>query len=229
MMFATEKDLPLMVEILTLAFSDNLSVNRCVKQTPDRIGRIKNQVKYIARISLRNRMAFINEEKTGVVLCNLSHGKKANVFDDIWFLWKVSGLKLGLQLMKREKLLKQIIPDENCCHLWFIGVSPEWQGKGTGSEMIIDLKKSAAKKNYPSSLKHRTCETLLFMKKTGSGSTTKQGYQLMILICIFMSGTLFKTNKKNYEDITFHIGDAFDNLFNSSSVIGIRYFKGNRT
>lgn len=64
MKFATKKDIPLMVEILTPAFPDNLSVNRCVKQTKNRIERIKNQVKYIARISLRNRMAFINEEKT---------------------------------------------------------------------------------------------------------------------------------------------------------------------
>ena len=141
MITATKSDIPLMVDILAPAFSDNLSVNRCVKQSPDRIEQIKNQVKYIARISLRNRMAFLNEQKTGVVLCNLSPGKKATVFDDIWFLWKVSGLKLGLQLMKREKLLKKIIPDENCCHLWYIGVAPECQGMGAGSEMMSALKK----------------------------------------------------------------------------------------
>lgn len=167
MIFATEKDIPLMVEILAPAFSDNLSVNRCVNQTLNRFDKIKNQVKYIARISLRNRMAFINEQKTGVVLCNLSYGKKATVFDDIWFLWKVSGLKLGLQLMKREKLLKQIIPDENCCHLWFIGVSPEWQGKGTGSEMIADLKKICSEKKLPICLETSNRRNIAFYEKNG--------------------------------------------------------------
>lgn len=167
MITATKSDIPLMVDILAPAFSDNLSVNRCVKQTPDRYQRIRNQVKYIARISLRNRMAFLNEQKTGVVLCNLSQGKKATLFDDIWFLWKVSGLKLGLQLMKREKLLKQIIPDEDCCHLWFIGVSTESQGKGHGSEMIASLKKICSEKKLPIYLETSNLRNLAFYEKNG--------------------------------------------------------------
>lgn len=164
---ATKTDIPLMVDILAPAFSDNLSVNRCVRQTPDRIDRIKNQVKYIARISLRNHLAFLNEQKTGVVLCNLSQGKKATVLDDIWFLWKVSGLKLGLQLMKREKLLKQIIPDENSCHLWFIGVSPELQGKGLGTEMISALQKICSEKKLPIYLETSNLRNLAFYEKNG--------------------------------------------------------------
>lgn len=167
MITATKTDIPLMVDILAPAFSDNLSVNRCVKQTPDRFHRIRNQVKYIARISLRNRLAFLNEQKTGVVLCNLSHGKKATFFDDIWFLWKVSGLKLGLQLMKREKLLKQIIPDENCCHLWFIGVSPESQGKGQGSKMILGLQKICTEQKLPIFLETSNLRNLAFYEKNG--------------------------------------------------------------
>lgn len=167
MITATKTDIPLMVDILAPAFSDNLSVNRCVRQTPDRIDRIKNQVKYIARISLRNHLAFLNEQKTGVVLCNLSQGKKATVLDDIWFLWKVSGLKLGLQLMKREKLLKQMIPDENSCHLWFIGVLPYLQGKGLGTEMISALQKICSEKKLPIYLETSNLRNLAFYKKNG--------------------------------------------------------------
>ena len=36
------------VEILTLPFTDNLSVNRCVKQDKKRLQRIENQIKYVS-------------------------------------------------------------------------------------------------------------------------------------------------------------------------------------
>ena len=167
MINATKNDLRTIVKILAPSFSDNQSVNRCIKQDSKRFNRVENQIKYISRISLRNEMAFINDEKTGAILCNFSYGKKATISDDIYYLSKVSGLKLGLQLMKQEKLLKQIMPDQDFCHLWFIGVSNEYQGKGIGSEMIDFLKKICSEKNLPIYLETSNQRNLKFYEKNG--------------------------------------------------------------
>jgi len=149
MINATKNDIPGIVKILTPPFSTNQSVNRCVKQDYRRLQCIENQIRYVSNISIRNNMAYINNTKTGAVLCNLSNGKKATVLDDLYFLVQVSGLKLGLQLIEREKLLKQIHPKTDYCHLWFIGVEIASQGKGIGTKMIEYVKQICREKNLP--------------------------------------------------------------------------------
>lgn len=147
MINATKEDIPTIVKILTTPFSTNQSVNRCVLQDHRRIQRIENQIRYVSNISIRNNMAFLNTTQTGAVLCNLSKGKHATLWDDLFFLFRVSGLKLGLQLIKREKLLKQIHPKKDFCHLWFIGVEDAFQGKGIGTEMMDYIKQICQEKS----------------------------------------------------------------------------------
>jgi len=167
MIIATKKDIPAIVKILAPAFSDNLSVNRCVKQDSNRLKRIENQIKYISRICIRNNMAFINNEKTSAVLCHLTSGKKATIMDDLYYLFCVSGVRLGLQLMKREKLLKQIVPEAEGCHLWFIGVDKNCQGKGLGSAAMGDIKQMCKEKNLPIYLETSNPRNLKFYEKNG--------------------------------------------------------------
>jgi len=167
MTHATKIDISAIINILTPAFASNLSVNRCVKQDAKRLQRIENQIRYISRISIRNQLAFINSDKTAAALCNLSLGKKATVFDDLYFLFKVSGLKLGLELMKREKLLKQHQPKSQFCHLWFIGVDVEVQGKGIGSKLLNEIKQLCTQNNWPIYLETSNTANLNFYRKNG--------------------------------------------------------------
>lgn len=164
---ATSKDIPAIVEILTRAFLENKSVNRCIKQDSRRHKRIENQIKYICRISLRCKMAFLNENKTGAVLCSLSNVRGATLLDDLFYFFKVSGVKLGLQLLKREKLLKQILPQGAYCHLWLIGVDNEFQSKGAGTKMISDLKNICSDMHLPIYLETSTPRNRLFYEKNG--------------------------------------------------------------
>jgi len=164
---AKRDDIPILINILTPPFSTNLSVNRCVKQDDKRLQRIKNQIRYISKISIRNNLAFVNTTKTAVMLCNLSNGRKANILDDLYFIFKVSGLKLGLQLLKREKLLKQLHPKTNYCHLWFIGVKNEAQGNGIGTKMISYLKQKCQEKSLPIYLETSNPDNLKFYEKNG--------------------------------------------------------------
>ncbi len=63
MITATKKDIPTLIKILAPSFSYNLSVNRCVKQDSRRLQRIEKQIRYVCNISIKNNLAFINEEK----------------------------------------------------------------------------------------------------------------------------------------------------------------------
>ncbi len=167
LLHASKKDIPLIVHILAPAFSDNQSVNRCIKQDSRRVQRIENQVKYATMLSLRSHMAYLNATKTGAILCTLSDGKKATILDDLYYLFYVSGLKLGLQLMKREKALQQILPKSTNCHIWFIGVDKTVQGKGTGTKMIEDVKKICQEQHLPIYLETSNPRNFRFYEKNG--------------------------------------------------------------
>lgn len=164
---ATKKNIPAIVKILAPAFSDNKSVNRCVKQDSRRYKRIENQIKYISSICIRNKMAFLNENMTGTVLCTLSNGGGATLLDDLYYIFKVSGVKLGLQLIKREKLLKQILPNDNYCHLWLIGIDKESQSKGNGTKIISFLKKNCRDQQLPIYLETSNQRNKIFYEKNG--------------------------------------------------------------
>jgi len=167
MIQATSQDIPTLIQILAPPFADNLSVNRCVKQDHKKSKRIENQIQYISQISIRNEFAFVNSTKTGAVLGNLSQGKKATLLDDWYFLSQVSGIRLGLELLQREKLLKQIPPPINYFHLWFIGVEKASQSKGIGSKMLKYIQQHCQERNVPIYLETSNPKNFGFYEKNG--------------------------------------------------------------
>jgi len=167
MITAREKDIPALIRILTPPFETNRSVNRCVKQDDKRLQRIAKQIRYVCKISIRNNLAFMNSSQTGALLCNLSDGKKSTILDDFLFILQVSGLKLGLQILKREKQLKQLRPKTNYCHLWFIGVLNDWQGNGVGSQLLTCLKQRCKEKNLPIYLETSNAFNIPFYERNG--------------------------------------------------------------
>jgi ribosomal protein S18 acetylase RimI-like enzyme len=112
-------------------------------------------------------MAYINKAKTAAILCHLSYGKKANIWDDLYFIFKVSGIKLVLQILKREKLLKDLHPKTKFCHLWFIGVKNELQGQGHGSQMLDAIKSICLGKQLPIYLETSNKDNINFYLNNG--------------------------------------------------------------
>ncbi|MCU4156638.1 GNAT family N-acetyltransferase [Carboxylicivirga sp. A043] len=167
MITATSQDIPTIIKILAPAFVNNRSVNRCVKQDGKRLQRIENQIAYVSRISIRNQQAFLNSDKTGAVLCSQSNRKKASIWDDLFYVFKVSGLRMGFQLMKREKLIKQFHPQIPYCHLWFIGVDASLQGQGIGSKLLAEIMGLCNKQKLPIYLETSTLANLHFYNRSG--------------------------------------------------------------
>ncbi len=167
MIRATKKDIPTLIKILSTPFFYNNSVNRCIKKDNKKQQRIENQIKYVSNISIKNNMAFINDSLNGAVLGVLSNGIKATLWDNLFFLFKVSGVKLGLNLIKREKILNQVSQEKNYFHLWFIGVCSEMQGQGAGSQMLSDIKIICREKSLPIYLETSNKRNLVFYERNG--------------------------------------------------------------
>lgn len=167
MIAASPAEIELIVKILAPSFETNLSVNRCIKQDHKQFQRIENQIRYVSRLSLRDQMAFVNEYKTGALLCNLSDGAKATPLDDLFYITRVSGIKLGLKLMQREKMLKQFSPTIPYCHLWFIGVDKKEQGHGLGTKMLDALKNICKERKLPIYLETSNPQNLKFYERNG--------------------------------------------------------------
>ncbi len=106
-------------------------------------------------------------KKKGAILCNLSNGKRSTILNDLYFIFQVSGLRLGLQLIKREQVLNQNHPPKDNCHIWFIGVEKEKQGNGMGTEMIEYIKQKCQEKNLPIFLETSNPHNINFYEKNG--------------------------------------------------------------
>jgi ribosomal protein S18 acetylase RimI-like enzyme len=153
--------------LLGSAFDNNLSVNRYLKQDDKRVSRLRGQIKYVARLALKNAMAFSSDDGQAIALCVPSPGKKASVWHDLVFIFTVSGLKKAKGLLKREKLLKGIIPDAPLVHLWLLAVSSPNQRKGHGSGMLREIQQMAKTLQLPIYLETSNPDNIPFYEKQG--------------------------------------------------------------
>jgi hypothetical protein len=139
---ASYKDKASIIEMLTTAFDTNKSVNYIIKQDSKRVKRIKFLMDYSFEMCLRFGKIYLSEDKKACALILLPHLKKTtipSVWLDIQLVFKSIGLqKLG-EVMKREQKIKRFHPKTPFVYLWFIGVKPEFQGKGVGSKLLNEI------------------------------------------------------------------------------------------
>jgi ribosomal protein S18 acetylase RimI-like enzyme len=85
--------------------------------------------------------------------------------------------------LDRESKIKKLHPKEPIYYLWFIGVDPNIQNKGTGSALLKDVIKQAELKNRPVYLETSTLKNLSWYKKFGFKIFSEHdfGYQLYFL------------------------------------------------
>ncbi|MGE9310008.1 GNAT family N-acetyltransferase [Niabella sp. CJ426] len=139
---ATGSNKALIVDILTKAFDNNKSVNYIIKQDERRIERIRELSSYSFEICLRFGEIFISEDKTACALILLPDKKRTtagSVISDLRLIIKAMGLSNLSKALKREKAIKKVHPPGLLYHIWYIGVEPQHQGKGTGSLLLKDL------------------------------------------------------------------------------------------
>lgn len=170
MLEITNGNINRVVEILTKSFDDNKSTNWAVKQDSKRVKRISYLMKYAYDICKAQNGAFISDDQNGAILYDFPITARYNfsrLIQDIKFIFKVIGPERLFKVLEREKYIKNLHPKEEYIYLWFLGVSPENQGNGTGSKMLNELTVLADKTSLSICLETSNPKNLELYKRFG--------------------------------------------------------------
>lgn len=179
---ALASDKLLVVDILSKSFDKNKSINFVIKQDSKRKKRIEILMEYSFFMGMNFGNVFISDDNNScAILLNNKKTSLKSFFWDIKLVLKVIGFQNIIKVLKREKKIKLKQPKESFVHLWYLGVSPKHQGKGIGTELLINIKKHYQKSNIY--LETSTLSNIPFYKKNGFIIINQidLGYKLFIL------------------------------------------------
>lgn len=166
----TPGELQQIVEILTHSFEKNKAVNFAVKNgSANHAGReaLMNYALWHARHSGE---ILLSKNKDAAALLIESARKKYTLgamIEDLKLVFRCIGLFRIAKVMKRESEVKKFIPNTPHIYLWFIGTSPESQGKGAGGKLLQEILKMASAKNLPVYLVTSTARNFSFYERHG--------------------------------------------------------------
>ena len=132
----------LVVDILTKSFDDNRSVNYVVKQGEKRQERIRGLMNYSFDVCNAFGDVWMTDDDQACALVLYPDKKRSTLSTILWdakLALSVIGLTRVGQVLSRESKIKSFHPNEQFSYLWFIGVSPELQNKGKGSQLLEEI------------------------------------------------------------------------------------------
>lgn len=186
MLRADYRDKNRVVQILAASFDDNKSVNFIVKQDGCRAVRLRKLMEYSFELCHRYGAVWLSEDRNACALVLFPHLKKSFYHSlrlDLSLAVSVIGLSNLGKVIRRESAIKKLHPREPFYYLWFIGVSPEFQNKGLGTEMLKQVLREAEKETLPVYLETSVPRNVAWYEKFGFSIYTKLdfGYELFCL------------------------------------------------
>jgi len=170
MIKARESDRATVIDILAGAFDDNQSVNYIVLQDVKRKKRIAQLMSYSFDVCMLYGEVFLTEDGTGCALVLFPDRKKTGLQTtglDLKLIFRSIGIGNAIRAMKREAAIQKRQPDAPLYYLWFIGVQPEAQGRGSGSRLLNELKQRAGELERVICLETSTAQNIPWYKKQG--------------------------------------------------------------
>lgn len=173
MIKAGPKDKELILDLLTYAFEENLSVKDVVRPQGNYWENIYALMNYAYNICNAYGNIFLSEDKKACALVLFPDQKKNTLKTRIWELKLVLG-GIGVsnvnKVMTRQKLLDSILPhtpDQPPMYLWLLGVKPENQFLGAGTGLLKDLLEYSQDKGRAIYLRTSADRNVDFYKKFG--------------------------------------------------------------
>jgi ribosomal protein S18 acetylase RimI-like enzyme len=167
---ATDKDL--VVEILSRSFDANPSVNYMVCQDGKRAKRIAALMDYVFEMCLMFGNVWLSDNRKGCAL-TLYPGDKRATFKTIWLdaklIFKAIGIRKVKAALYREARIKEKQQKQAMTYLWFIGVDPAGQHKGTGSKLLAEVIAFSGEQGLPVYLETSVQQNLAWYKRFGFG------------------------------------------------------------
>jgi hypothetical protein len=157
----------IVVDIISKSFDDNKSINWIIKQDKRRESRIKALAEYSFDICLQFGAIYLSDDEKGCVLLLFPEKKKSSLKTmllDAKLALKAIGIERAIKIMNRESKIHSFHPKEPFLYLWFIGVDPMYQGKGSGSRLLEEVLK---KYDKPICLETSTIRNLPWYERFG--------------------------------------------------------------
>ena len=170
MIRADYKDKGRIIKILAESFDDNKSVNSIIKKDKNRSERIKKLMDYSFEVCYLFGDVFLSENKKACALVLYPDKKKTTLKTmllDMKLIFSCIGIKNIKKALTRESKIKQVQPKDLMYYLWFIGVDPEYQNEGIGSNLMNDIIADSDKKKRPVYLETSKLKNLPWYKKFG--------------------------------------------------------------
>jgi ribosomal protein S18 acetylase RimI-like enzyme len=169
MILATRNDKEIVIEILTLSFYNNKSVNYIVGNN-----RTKEKIAALMAYSFEQCYLFgevyLSDEKNACALILYPQTKRFSfkaIGLDIRLIFKVIGLPNIIKALNREAAIKKLQPKIDMAYIWFIGVDPAAQHSGIGSKMLAQILSLQKGKRLPVFLETSTFMNLPWYKRFG--------------------------------------------------------------
>jgi ribosomal protein S18 acetylase RimI-like enzyme len=167
---AGEAQKSLVVDILTKSFDDNKSVNYVVKQDEGRQDRIRRLMSYSFNVCNTFGDVWISDDDQACALVLYPDRKRTTlnaISWDVSLALSVIGLGRIGQVLARESKIKSYHPKEPFSYLWFIGVPPELQGMGKGSQLLDKIIQESEEQGRPIYLETSVDRNLPWYKDHG--------------------------------------------------------------
>ncbi len=158
------------VSILTESFADNISVNYIIKQDSKKKHRIRKLMEYSFDYCFWFGEILLSDDKKACALIIFPYEKTTtfkSVVADIKLIISCTGLINAKKAMQREAIIKKIHPSQPFAYLWFIGVNPSEQNKGTGTVLLKQILEKFKAEGRPVVLETSTERNLPWYGKHG--------------------------------------------------------------
>jgi ribosomal protein S18 acetylase RimI-like enzyme len=158
------------IDILSEAFNDNLSVNYVVKQDSQRESRIRGLMDYSFNICNAFGEIWLSDDEQACALILFPDKKRTNLNSIIWDIrlaLSVIGVNRISKVLQRESKIKKFHPQKPFTYLWFIGVRSALQNKGKGSDLLNEIIQQSQQKKRSIYLETSVERNLIWYKSKG--------------------------------------------------------------
>jgi ribosomal protein S18 acetylase RimI-like enzyme len=149
---ARYEDKQYIVNILRRSFDANKSVNYLLKQDGSRTRRLRRLMEYSFEVCFAFGEVWLSADRSGCALIVHPDRKKTTLRSLYWDIRLAVGC-LGFaslrKAMRREAAVHQLHPSSPFTYLWFIGVDPAVQQKGTGTALLNAVLARSAEQQRP--------------------------------------------------------------------------------
>lgn len=180
---ASTADKPLVIDILTASFAGNQSVDF---MTGGKYSRKRALMEYAFRTCNLFGEVFIADEGTACALLIYPERKRftfGSFLLDLRLIFRCIGLLNVFKVLRRESALAKLQARGQRAYLWFIGVDPAAQHRGTGSKLLAEVIGYCEKQGRFLMLETSTLKNIPWYKSFGfqTYATLDSGYKLFFL------------------------------------------------